>query len=168
MNQLYSSEHSGTQIEAPTTFGYGTPVDDIPIERLWRVPGLVIDVSSEVHPHYKITSEVLIKWEREMGLTITDYGIVLIHTGFQARVKVSNGGLEKGIPSPQPALSVDAALWLLNDRFTYGRQRGIVGVGIDLNSLDENDTNATTSSREKLYRGGIYAIHNLKNLHMVM
>ncbi|CAL4112535.1 unnamed protein product, partial [Meganyctiphanes norvegica] len=84
LNDFCSSEHSGTHLDAPVHFSrHGWSVADIPTEKLYRVPGVMIDVSrkARTQSNYEVKVRDLERWESLYGV-IPDGAVVIIHTGW--------------------------------------------------------------------------------------
>jgi len=108
------SEHTGTHIDAPYHFHKsGITLDQIPIETLIDIPGVMIDVYDRVHrfengklsviENYAVTREDIIKWEKING-AIPEGALVLVRTGWGSRWpdKAQYLGLEPTSTTPAP------------------------------------------------------------------
>lgn len=169
VHSFCSSEHSGTHINAPRHhYETGWAVNDIPNARLWRVPGVVVDVSKRIsqsrNKNYEVTVRDLEAWEREHGV-IPDRALVFIHTGWGKMV--NNSGAYTGVDPLNnlnfPGVGKGAAEWLVKHGSDHGHDTGVVGVGIDTLSLDKG-VSVRFPAQVKLFQSNIYGVENVANL----
>jgi kynurenine formamidase len=163
-NNVFTSEHGGTHLDAPLHFAAGRQaVDEIPLDRLIG-SAIVVDVAeqSEKQPDYQVTREDLQRWERAHG-PIPSEVIVLIRTGFSSRWPDAArylGTAERGEAAVAklhfPGLHPDAARWLVANRT-------INAIGIDTASIDYGQSTRFESHRV-LYERNIPAFENLTAL----
>jgi kynurenine formamidase len=163
-NNLFTSEHGGTHVDAPVHFAKGAQtVDQLPLDRLVG-PAVVIDVvqSSERDADYQVTTDDLQRAEREQG-EIPAGAIVLIRTGFSQRWPDAArylGTAERGDAAVRnlhfPGLHPDAARWLVANR-------QIGAIGIDTASIDYGQSTLYESHRV-LFERNIPAFENLTAL----
>jgi kynurenine formamidase len=163
-NNLFTSEHGGTHVDAPVHFAKGAQtVDQLPLDRLVGT-AVVIDVvqSSERDADYQVTTDDLQRAEREQG-EIPAGAIVLIRTGFSQRWPDAArylGTAERGDAAVRnlhfPGLHPDAARWLVANR-------QIGAIGIDTASIDYGQSTLYESHRV-LFERNIPAFENLTAL----
>jgi len=111
-----TSEHTSTHIDAPYHFNKnGRTLDQIPIDDLIDIPGVMIDMYDKVHHYengrfnlvenYALTREDIIQWEKVNG-RIPDRSVVLVRSGWGIRWPDASQylglGLENGQNSPPP------------------------------------------------------------------
>ncbi|KAG7173941.1 isatin hydrolase-like [Homarus americanus] len=169
LNEFCTSEHSGTHVDAPVHFSKDSwTLDAIPLDRLWRVPGVVIDVSEAIRVsgerNYGIKAKDLEAWEEDHG-TIPDGVVVLIRTGWGK--KSQNLGQYSGLDLKKrnnfPGLSEEAATWLATHGSRHGHSRGVMGVGVDTISVDVGNSTHYLAHRA-MYSRNVYGMENLANL----
>jgi kynurenine formamidase len=163
-NNLFTSEHGGTHLDAPVHFAQGRhTADQVPLERLVG-PGIVVDVTAAaIHDaDYQVSVADLEAWEREHGSIGPDV-IVLLRTGFSRRwpdAAAYLGTAERGeaaVPKLHfPGLHPDAARWIVANRL-------IKAIGIDTASIDYGQS-AQYESHRVLYEQNIPAFENLTAL----
>ncbi|MSQ06644.1 MAG: cyclase family protein [Dehalococcoidia bacterium] len=125
-------EHSGTHLNAPSSFhAGGVSVDDYPAESL-VAPAVVLDVreAAAANPGYSLGAAQVAAWERQHG-AIPAGSLVLLYTGWQAKWASPDRylGLDlEGMPH-FPGFSLAAARLLVE-------QRGAAGLGIDTHGVD--------------------------------
>jgi kynurenine formamidase len=163
-NNLFTSEHGGTHMDAPVHFAEGHPAaDQVPLDRLIG-PALVIDVTepSAANRDYQITVQDFTAWEQRHG-RIPPNAIVLLRTGFSRRWPDAAeylGTAERGEAAVAklhfPGLHPDAARWIVE-------QRPIRAIGIDTASIDYGQSSEFQSHRV-LYAADIPAFENLDAL----
>lgn len=169
MNEFCTSEHSGTHIDAPVHFAQGSwYVDEIPLDRFWNIPGVVVDVTQAVlrsaTKNYAIQVKDMEKWESKHGI-IPDGAIVIFRTGWGEKVNNTKeySGLDENNNINFPGLSSEAASWLAAYGDRRGYQKGVVAVGVDTFSLDVG--NATVfPAHVTLFKRNIYGVENMANL----
>jgi kynurenine formamidase len=159
-NAFATGEHVGTHVDAPAHFARGTAtVEGIPLGSL-RAPAVVVDVRPLVRldPDYRVTVRDLLAWEQENG-PIPEGALVIAHTGWEerwtdaARYRNADG---QGVLH-YPGFSVEAAIWLLENR------PGFVGLGIDTLSVDHGPSR-DFPVHQRTQAAGKYHIENLANL----
>jgi kynurenine formamidase len=163
-NNVFTSEHGGTHIDAPVHFAQGAQtVDQIPLDRLFG-PVVIVDVveQSEKNADYLVTTDDVMKAEREQG-PIPSNAVVLIRTGFSRRWPDAAkylGTAERGEAAVAklhfPGLHPDAARWIVANR-------PIKAIGIDTASIDYGQSTMYESHRV-LFAQGIPAFENLTAL----
>jgi kynurenine formamidase len=166
-NNFFTAEHGGTHIDAPIHFAQGAqPVDQIPVDRFFG-SAVVVDVvaSSDRDPDYQITTDDLLRSERELGAIPPD-AIVLFRTGFSRRwpdaaryLGTAERGTEAATMLHFPGLHADAARWLIANR-------RIKAVGIDTASIDYGRSTLFETHRA-LFERDIPAFENLTALERV-
>ncbi|XP_076042852.1 isatin hydrolase-like isoform X2 [Oratosquilla oratoria] len=170
LNDFCASEHSGTHVDAPIhTNKDGWPLERIPLNRLFRVPGVVIDVSDVIGStsNYEIKVKDLERWDTEHG-PIPEGAVVLIRTGWGLKVTTPRrySGIDKHNKLNFPGLSEEAAGWLESYGRVNKKGRGIVGVGIDTMSLDIGQSVRFPAHR-RLSQSNVYGIENVANTHLL-
>ncbi|MGE0705585.1 MAG: cyclase family protein, partial [Vicinamibacterales bacterium] len=166
-NNVFTSEHGGTHVDAPIHFAEGRQtVDRIPLDRL-IAPAVVVDVTTQAaaDPDYQVTLEDLSAWETA-HMPIPADAILLIRTGFAARWPDSAkylGTAERGDAGVRqlhfPGLHPDAARWIVSER-------PVRAVGIDTASIDYGQSTLFESHRT-LFEHDIPAFENLAALDRV-
>jgi kynurenine formamidase len=166
-NNLFTSEHGGTHIDAPVHFAAGRDtVDRIPLDRL-VAPIALVDVSAKCRDNadYQVTTEDLLDWERAHGQIAPD-SILLLHTGFAARWPDAArylGTAERGAEAAQklhfPGLHPDAARWIVANR-------PVRAVGLETASIDYGQSTMFESHRV-LFERDIPAFENLTALDRI-
>lgn len=166
-NNLFTSEHGGTHIDAPVHFAAGKhTVDQIPLDRL-VAPIALVDVSAKCHDNadYQVTTEDLLDWERTHGPIAPD-SILLLHTGFGPRwpdaaryLGTAERGEEAALKLHFPGLHPDAARWLVDNR-------PVRAIGLDTASIDYGQSTKFESHRV-LFAHDIPAFENLMALERI-
>ncbi|XP_045111555.1 isatin hydrolase-like isoform X3 [Portunus trituberculatus] len=169
LNEFCTSEHSGTHVDAPAHYARDTwPVNEIPLERLWRVPGVVIDVSQAISAakerNFAIPVSELDAWESRHGV-IPDRTVVFIRTGWGAKSHnlAEYSGLDNHRRNNFPGLSKEAATWLATHGARHGHPTGVVGVGVDTISVDVGNS-THYEAHQAMYSRNVYGMENLANL----
>lgn len=169
LNEFCTSEHSGTHVDAPIHFARDTwALDEIPLEHMWRVPGVLIDVSQAAaaskERNYAIPVEELEAWENRYGV-IPDFSVVLLRTGWGAKSHdiADYSGLDAERKNNFPGLSEEAATWLATHGSRHGHVTGVVGVGIDTISVDVGNS-THYKAHHALYSRNLYGMENMNNL----
>jgi len=185
------SEHTATHIDAPYHFHeHGRKLDEIPMEDLIDVPGVMIDIYDKVHRYengavkvvqnYALTREDIMAWEKTNG-KIPRGALVLVRSGWGSRWPnaVEFQGLEVD-PNAKPApksKSDDAPSLDFNAKLNYPgfdasaaqylvSERQIVGVGIDTLSIDIG-TSKTFPAHVIFAARGKYMLEMVANLHLL-
>jgi len=184
------SEHTATHIDAPYHFHeHGRKLDEIPMEDLIDVPGVMIDFYDKVHrfekgelkvvQNYALTREDIIEWEKKNG-KIPRGALVLIRSGWGRRWPnaAEFQGLEvdpNATPAPKPegdAPSLDFNAKLNSPGFDASAaqylttERQIVGVGVDTLSIDIGATKKFPAHVIFAARGK-YMLEMVANLHLL-
>ncbi|XP_063886067.1 isatin hydrolase-like isoform X1 [Scylla paramamosain] len=169
LNEFCTSEHSGTHVDAPVHFARDTwPINEIPLERLWRVPGVVIDVSQAIseanETNFAIPVSELEAWESRHGV-IPDGALVFIRTGWGAKSHdlAEYSGIDNQKRNNFPGLSKEAATWLATHGARHGHPTGVVGVGVDTISVDVGNS-THYEAHQAMYSRNVYGMENLANL----
>jgi kynurenine formamidase len=163
-NNLSTSEHGGTHLDAPLHFAQGKwATDQIPLERLVG-PAVVVDVTSQsaANLDYQIRPEDLEAWERVNG-SIPDGAIVVFRTGWGSRwpdpmkyLGTTKVGPEAVAELHFPGIHPETARWLA--------ARGTVdAVGIDTASIDYGQSK-TFDTHQILFAANIPAFENVAQL----
>ncbi|KAK3857938.1 hypothetical protein Pcinc_035837, partial [Petrolisthes cinctipes] len=142
LGEFFSSEHSGTHLDAPSHYAYNKwSVEEIPLDRLWRVPGVAIDLSQTIeksgHVNHILTPDDLESWEEEHGV-IPDGAVVFVRTGWGDKVGdiQDYSGLDEHGSNNFPGIGMEAAQWLTKHGQTHKHTRGVLGYGVDTISVD--------------------------------
>lgn len=140
-NDLFTSEHGGTHLDAPVHFARGRQTAEaVPLSRLVGA-AVVVDVTSATaaDADYLVTTADLDAWERAHG-PIAPRTIVLLRTDFSQRwpdaaryLGTAVRGAEAVANLHFPGLDPDAAAWLVE-------ARDIAAVGIDTASIDRGQS----------------------------
>ncbi len=162
-NNLSTSEHGGTHLDAPRHFAEGKwTTDEIPLDRLLG-PGVVVDVTSAAaaDADYQIPRAVLENWEREHG-AFPPRAIVLFRTGWGRRWPDRSRYLGTSALGPEgvadlhfPGIHPDAARWLV--------AKEVDAVGIDTASIDHGQSK-TFDSHQVLFAANVPAFENVAQL----
>ncbi len=163
-NNIFTSEHGGTHIDAPVHFAQGKQtVDRIPVERLVG-PAVVIDVTAaaERDADYQVTVADIEQAEARDG-AIPPNAILIIRTGFSRRWPDAArylGTADRGDAAVArlhfPGLHPDAARWLVANR-------QLDAIGIDTASIDYGQSTQYESHRV-LFDRDVPAFENLTSL----
>ncbi len=163
-NDIHTSEHGGTHLDAPLHFTAGRhSTDAVPLGRLVG-PVVVVDVTAQADADadYQITAEDLRAWEAQHGAIPRDTR-VLLRTGWSARWPNAERYLgtalqgEAGVAQLHfPGLHPDAATFLT-------RERRVAAVGIDTASLDHGQSR-TFEAHRILGAANVPGFENLTNL----
>ena len=134
-NNLTTSEHTGTHLDAPVHWVTGRDGDDvagIPVPRLFR-PAVVLDVCTEVaaDPDFLLEISHVRRWQERHG-PLPDDGWLLLRTGWDARADDEVRFLNDG---RTPGFSADCARWL-------AEQTPILGVGVETVGTDAGAAHA--------------------------
>ncbi|RPI57292.1 MAG: cyclase family protein [Acidobacteria bacterium] len=162
-NNLFTSEHGGTHLDAPLHFAEGKwATDQIPLERLVG-PAVVVDVTNHAaNPDYQITPDALEAWERANG-PIPDGAIVLFRTGWGRHwpdpvkyLGTARTGPEAVAELHFPGIHPETARWLT--------ARGTIdAIGIDTASIDYGQS-STFDTHQILFAANIPAFENVAQL----
>ncbi len=161
-NNLFTSEHGGTHLDAPRHFAEGNwTTDEIPLDRLVG-PAVVIDVSDRAEPDFQIMPEVVDAWERANG-PIPAGTIVLFRTGWSRHWPDALKYLGTDATGPDavaqlhfPGIHPDTARRLA--------ERGTIdAVGIDTASIDYGPSK-TFDTHQILFAANIPAFENVAQL----
>ncbi|XP_037780719.1 isatin hydrolase-like [Penaeus monodon] len=170
LNEFCTSEHSGTHLDAPVHFAKDRwGVSDIPLDRLWRVPAVVIDVSQAIKRSgqidYPIAVEDLEAWEKVHGV-IPDHTLVLVRTGWGLKSGdlQAYSNVDETNTNHFPGLSKEAATWLATHGQRHGHRTGIVGVGVDTISVDVGNS-TRYGAHEAMYSRNLFGLENVANMH---
>jgi kynurenine formamidase len=166
-NNLFTSEHGGTHLDAPIHFAAGKQTADrIPLDRLIGA-AVVVDVTAraDADPDYQVTAADLQAAEQADGEIPRD-AILLIRTGYSRRWPDAAkylGTAERGDAAVAslhfPGLHPDAARWL-------AANRPIKALGIDTASIDFGQSTRYETHRT-LFERDIPAFENLTGLEQL-
>jgi len=189
-----TSEHTSTHIDAPYHFNqHGRTLDQIPLEDLIDIPGVMIDIYDKVHHYvdgrlsvvenYALTRKDILEWEKVNGL-IPPRSVVLLRSGWGFRWPnaVEYKGLKPTVtePSPTPATTprpAQESTLELNAVLNYpgfaacaasylATERNVLGVGIDTLSIDIGSS-PNFPAHQIFAARSIYMIENVGNLHLL-
>lgn len=162
-NNLSTSEHGGTHLDAPRHFAEGKwTTEEIPLDRLIG-PAVVVDVSAAAAADrdYQIAPVVLDAWERDHG-PLPAGAIVLFRTGWGSRWPDRSRYLGTSVLGPEgvaqlhfPGIHPDTARWLV--------AKGVHAVGIDTASIDYGQSK-TFGTHQILFAANIPAFENVAQL----
>jgi kynurenine formamidase len=161
-NNLTTSEHGGTHLDAPVHFAEGKwSTDQIPLDRL-IAPAAVVDVTDGVTPDDQVTVADLEAWEQAHG-PLPDGVAVLIRTGWAERwpdaasyLGTAERGAEAVADLHFPGVAPEAARWLVENR-------RISALGIDTPSIDYGQSTLFETHRI-LYTENVVGFENLAGL----
>jgi kynurenine formamidase len=163
-NNVFTSEHGGTHVDAPVHFAQGRQtVDRIPVQRLVG-PAVVVDVTAAAarDPDYQVTVAEIEQAEARDG-AIPANAILVIRSGFSRRWPDAAkylGTAERGAAAVSrlhfPGLHPDAARWLVANR-------QLDAVGIDTASIDYGQSTQYESHRV-LFERDVPVFENLTGL----
>jgi len=184
------SEHTSTHIDAPYHFNQnGWKLDEIPLDTLLNVPGVMIDIYDKIHKiengtlkaisSYVLSREDILEWEQKNG-QIPAGAVILLRTGWSSRWpdKTSYLGLDKNSENEikgdgngekptislnaklaYPGFSGEAAQFLVTERQANG-------AGIDCIGIDPGFS--TTFPAHRIFLGrNKYLLENVANLHLL-
>ncbi|UYV64335.1 hypothetical protein LAZ67_3000324 [Cordylochernes scorpioides] len=157
--ELHMGTHSGTHMDAPCHFARGRwCVADIPLERLFDVPAVVIDVQRGQDG--ELTPEDLDKWESEYG-PIPKHAVIILRSGWALKYSNRREYFGSDIPNSTeglrfPGFSPEAAKWIVG-------RTDISGLGIDTPSIDPG-TSKTFPSHVILAQSNLYNLEHLADL----
>lgn len=164
-NDLFTSEHGGTHLDAPVHFARGQQTADaVPLSHLVGA-AVVVDVTSAAtaDADYLVTTADLDAWERAHG-PIAPRTIVLVRTDFSQRwpdaaryLGTAARGAEAVASLHFPGLHPDAAAWLV-------QARDVAAVGIDTASIDHGQS-ASFRAHQVLAAANVPIFENLTGLH---
>lgn len=162
---FFTSEHTGTHIDAPIHFAKDQlSVDQIPVDRL-IAPAVVVDVREAVarNVDYRLGVEDLRAWEARHG-PIPAGAIVIMHSGWGRHW--SNRFAYLGSQTPEdtatlhfPGFSREAAEFLI-------KERTIVGIGVDTASIDHGPS-PDFIVHQIINGAGLYGVENIAHLEQV-
>ncbi|KAL1461038.1 hypothetical protein WDU94_012970 [Cyamophila willieti] len=151
-------EHTGTHLDAPYHFNAkGGKVADIPLDSLFHVEGIHVDVTNEVHgePKFVLDEHHLRRWTETYG-KIESKSVLLINFGWANRYWNRSAYMGTGYSEHNrnfPGISIPAARWIAENP-------NIVGVGVDTPSVDVG--HSTTFDVHKILTGAnIYLLENV-------
>ncbi len=163
-NNVFTSEHGGTHVDAPVHFAQGRQtVDRIPVQRLVG-PAVVVDVTAAAarNPDYQVTVAEIEQAEARDG-AIPANAILVIRSGFSRRWPDAAkylGTAERGADAVSrlhfPGLHPNAARWLVANR-------QLDAVGIDTASIDYGQSTQYESHRV-LFERDVPVFENLTGL----
>ncbi len=163
-NNVFTSEHGGTHLDAPVHFAAGRwTTDQIPLERLvGRAVVLDATAKADADAAYEVTVEDFAEWEAVHGRIEAD-AIVLLRTGFSRHWPDAArylGTAERGEAAVAdlrfPGLSPAAARWIVDER-------PVKAIGIDTASIDHGPS-TTFEAHRILFEANIPAFENLTAL----
>jgi len=185
-----TSEHTSTHIDSPYHVArFGKKLDEIPLEDLLDLPGVMIDVYDKVHhvdkagnvhiaSNYMLTIDDVLQWERKNG-PIPQGAVVLLRSGWGSRwgnVKQFRGEEDtdaETTSSPtkeKKGLDLKKKLNFPGYGLAAGRylavERQVSGIGIDTLSIDPG--NSKTYPVHVLFgKRNIWMLENVANLHLL-
>jgi len=159
LRRVSLGEHSGTHMNAPSSFhSDGLAIDDYDTNSL-VVPASVIDVTemASINLDFELDIEHVACWEQTNG-RIESGSIVLLNTGWSEKWGIPDEylGLDHDGVSHFPGFGIDAVKYLLSDR-------GISGAGIDTHGVDPGRDNSFAVNRMMLQQPRL-VLENLTNL----
>jgi kynurenine formamidase len=155
-------EHSGTHMDAPGHFVIGGRLSpEIAPDEL-IVPIVVVDIAERAaaDPDAMLLVDDLIRFERGHG-RIPEGALVAMHSGWGAKAgdPLEFKGGESFPDYHFPGFSVEAALWLV-------QERNVTAIGVDTLSLDPGNS-STFPVHVEFLATDRYGVENLANLDRV-
>lgn len=161
-NRWEIHEHIGTQIDAPSHFYKdGLSLDQMPV-RNFIAALAVIDISERARkdPDTTVTIEDLKNWEKQYG-PLPKGAAVFMYSGWESRVHDSKAFINMDSANTMhfPGWSAEAATFLAHER-------DVVGIGVDVLSLDPGKDKAYKAHKAWLGAGkwGVECVANLKQV----
>ncbi|MBD2541810.1 cyclase family protein [Coleofasciculus sp. FACHB-SPT36] len=159
LRRFSMGEHSGTHINAPSSFYEdGVGIESYPAQSL-VVPAIVIDIRDKAIANfdYALTTADVFDWEQQHH-PISPNTVVLLYTGWQEKWGDRRAFLNQDEQGKFhfPGFAAETSLFLVE-------QRAIAGVGIDTHGVDPGQDETFSTNRLVLKKAGI-VLENLTNL----
>jgi kynurenine formamidase len=132
-NNIHTSEHTGTHVDAPIHWVTGRDKEDIsqlPPHRL-LAPAAVLDMTEQAQadPDFLLEVDHVRAWEKQHG-SLPDGGWLLYRTGWDARSHSQQEFLNANETGPHtPGISIGCARWL-------AEEAPVIGVGVETVGTD--------------------------------
>jgi kynurenine formamidase len=159
LHRFSLGEHSGTHLNAPSSFHPGSiSVDAYPAEAL-IAPAVIVDVRDKaaISPDYLLTIDDVLNWERSFGRVDSD-SVLLLYAGWQDKWDRPKEFFGQDVEGTLrfPGFGIEAVRFLLEER-------GIAGIGIDTHGVDGGQDDTFAVNRLMLEQPRI-VLENLTNL----
>ena len=159
LRRISLGEHSGTHINAPSSFhDYGMSIEGF-IARSLIAPAIVMDVveRSARNADHLVTLEDIQVWEQQFG-SVTEGSIVLLYSGRQEKWDTAHAflNLDSNGAGHFSGFGVEAVRFLISER-------RVGGIGIDTHGVDGRQDQKFAVTRLILEKPRI-VLENLTNL----
>lgn len=155
-------EHSGTHINAPSSFYTGGASIDSYSPQSLVSPAIAIDIREQslANPDYSLTIDDILNWERQHKL-IEPGNLVLLYTGWQAKWDDERAFFNRDDREicHFPGFGKAATQFLLEER-------SIAGIGIDTHGVDPGQDESFAVNKLILEKQRI-VLENLANLDLL-
>jgi len=162
LRRVSLGEHSGTHVNAPSSFAAGGMSIDLYGAQSLIAPAVVLNMTdlSGRDADYLLNLEDVYLWERRFG-PVPAGSIALLYSGWQEKWGIPQDflGLDAGGVAHFPGFGIEAARFLVD-------QRRIAGIGIDTHGVDGGRDQAFAVNRLILGQPRI-VLENLANLEQL-
>ena len=162
LRKFSMGEHSGTHINAPSSFYTGGASIDSYSPQSLVSPAIAIDIREQslANPDYSLTIDDILNWERQHKL-IEPGNLVLLYTGWQAKWDDERAFFNRDDREicHFPGFGKAATQFLLEER-------SIVGIGTDTHGVDPGQDESFAVNKLILKKQRI-VLENLANLDLL-
>ena len=162
LRKFSMGEHSGTHINAPSSFYTGGASIDSYSPQSLVSPAIAIDIREQslTNPDYSLTIDDILNWERQHKL-IEPGNLVLLYTGWQAKWDDERAFFNRDDREicHFPGFGKAATQFLLEER-------SIAGIGIDTHGVDPGQDESFVVNKLILEKQRI-VLENLANLDLL-
>ena len=162
LRKFSMGEHSGTHINAPSSFYTGGASIDSYSPQSLVSPAIAIDIREQslANPDYSLTIDDILNWERQHKL-IEPGNLVLLYTGWQAKWDDERAFFNRDDREicHFPGFGKAATQFLLEER-------SIAGIGIDTHGVDPGQDESFVVNKLILEKQRI-VLENLANLDLL-
>ena len=162
LRKFSMGEHSGTHINAPSSFYTGGASIDSYSPQSLVSPAIAIDIREQslANPDYSLTIDDILNWERQHKL-IEPGNLVLLYTGWQAKWDDERAFFNRDDREicHFPGFGKAATQFLLEER-------SIAGIGIDTHGVDPGQDESFAVNKLILEKQRI-VLENLANLDLL-
>ena len=162
LRKFSMGEHSGTHINAPSSFYTGGASIDSYSPQSLVSPAIAIDIREQslTNPDYSLTIDDILNWERQHKL-IEPGNLVLLYTGWQAKWDDERAFFNRDDREicHFPGFGKAATQFLLEER-------SIAGIGIDTHGVDPGQDESFAVNKLILEKQRI-VLENLANLDLL-
>ena len=162
LRKFSMGEHSGTHINAPSSFYTGGASIDSYSPQSLVSPAIAIDIREQslANPDYSLTIDDILNWERQHKL-IEPGNLVLLYTGWQAKWDDERAFFNRDDREicHFPGFGKAATQFLLEER-------SIAGIGIDTHGVDPGQDESFAVNKLILKKQRI-VLENLANLDLL-